>query len=241
MILSPLHYPGGKSFVVKDLIQFLPPNTTEIVSPFLGGGSFEIYLSRLGINVYAYDAYQPLINFWYYLTKHTDKLVDIIETYIPITSERYYELRNNFKTLNQYDIETAAIFFVVNRMSYSGTTLEGGYSSQQRFDKIVTKRLRKFIYGNLKVKHQDFQKTISNNPNKVLYCDPPYMIDSTLYTHTGKGIDFNHNKLHTILHKYKGNWVLSYNDCKEIRNLYSDYHITNIKNLRKYELVITNF
>ena len=41
-----------------------PKATTDIFSPFLGGGSIEINLAHRGYTVHAYDNYAPLVNFW---------------------------------------------------------------------------------------------------------------------------------------------------------------------------------
>ena len=51
MNYSLLRYPGGKTRAIKTLKNFIPFGTTEICSPFFGGGSFEIYLSTIGIKI----------------------------------------------------------------------------------------------------------------------------------------------------------------------------------------------
>jgi len=43
-------------------------------------------------------------------------------------------------------------------------------------------------------------------------------------THSG----FDHDGLHSLLTK-RSNWVLSYNDCDDIRDLYRDYNIVEAK------------
>lgn len=60
---SILRYPGGKSRAVKILNQFLPSDCKELISPFCGGLSFELYAAAKNIHIYANDLFEPLINF----------------------------------------------------------------------------------------------------------------------------------------------------------------------------------
>ena len=46
--MSVLRNPGGKSRAVKILSEYVPNDAKVIVSPFTGGGSFEIYLRDQG-------------------------------------------------------------------------------------------------------------------------------------------------------------------------------------------------
>jgi DNA adenine methylase len=57
--LSPLRYAGGKSKAVGFILSNLPKlKTKRIVSPFFGGGSFELCASQeLGIEVIGYDIF----------------------------------------------------------------------------------------------------------------------------------------------------------------------------------------
>lgn len=86
-----------------------------------------------------------------------------------------------------------------------------------------------------------------------VYLDPPYLISNAkkLYNYG----DFNHKELAKILKNTYLNikWVMSVNDCKEIRKLYKDFNIYEVdavysssnnggrKSKRTKELVITNF
>ena len=48
---SPLRYPGGKSRAVKIISEHIRKDTTQICSPFFGGGSLEIHWAQNGIRV----------------------------------------------------------------------------------------------------------------------------------------------------------------------------------------------
>ena len=110
---------------------------------------------------------------------------------------------------------------MLNRCSFSGTTLSGGMSpGHPRFTQSAIDRLKNFRCASLKVRRADYKVALRENPDMMAYLDPPYLISDTLYgdkgdTHKG----FDHAGLAEILRK-RGKWVLSYNDCPDIRELY---------------------
>ena len=81
----------------------------------------------------------------------------------------------------------------------------------------------------LKVDYGDFTDTIPNHPDEFLYCDPPYALslevarkrkEDDLYGMAGSlHRDFDHAALRDLLVDREG-WLLSYNDCKEVRQWY---------------------
>jgi len=229
MIRSPLRYPGGKSRAVKILYQYIPKNTKELCSPFFGGGSFEIYCAHKGIMVYGYDNFQSLIDFWQCLLRVPNKLADEIEKFQPLKKEDFYKLQKiHIESKNK--LERATLFYVINRTSFSGSTLSGGMASggpydNPRFTKSSIDRIREFRIKNLTVNRSDFNKSILKHKDILLYLDPPYLIENKLYGRKGDlHRDFDHNGLASLLHK-RGKWILSYNESEEIRNLYKGYRI----------------
>lgn len=74
--LSPIRYAGGKSKAVKILLENLPNiKKKKIVSPFIGGGSFEMFLSEeLGFQVVGYDIFSLLVDFWQIISNSRTKV-----------------------------------------------------------------------------------------------------------------------------------------------------------------------
>ena len=94
-----------------------------------------------------------------------------------------------------------------------------------RFTLTSIERLRKFYNPNIKVLHADFKNSLTENPDLFTYLDPPYPIKSSLYGKKGDAHkDFDHAGLANIL-RNREDWILSYNDCIEIRELYFDFRI----------------
>jgi len=231
---SPLRYPGGKSRAVNSLYKFIPKNTKELCSPFFGGGSFEIFCAQNGISVYGYDNFQPLVDFWKCLLEHPLELADSVEKYLPLKKEHFYKLQK-IQLESKSKLERATIFFVLNRTSFSGSTLSGGMASggendNPRFTKSSIERLRNFKIQNLFVEFANFNESISKHKNILLYLDPPYLIGNKLYGRKGDlHKAFDHEELASILKK-REKWILSYNaDSDKIRELYNDFQIEPLK------------
>lgn len=220
---SPLRYPGGKSRGVEFITQFFPENLESLLSPFLGGGSIELAVASKGTKVYGYDVFAPLVEFWQSLINRPYELAENVEKYFPLSKEKFYELQLT-QTKFATKIERAAVYYVLNRSSFSGSTLSGGMSPDHpRFTESSIERLRDFFNPNITVKKADFNQSLAAYPSMFTYLDPPYLIKSSLYGRKGSAHkDFDHEGLAAIL-RQRERWIMSYNDCEEIRNLYSGH------------------
>ena len=244
--LSPLRYPGGKSKAIKKIVSFIIPNipkNKKVCSPFFGGGSIEIYLAKKGYQVYGYDAFQPLVDFWQVLLKNPNKFANNVEKKLRVGKTKFASIQESFR--DRYDkfskIRSATIFYLLNRTSYSGTTLSGGMAIDHdkknrwekinpRFNKASVKRLRNFSVKNLTVNKLDFRKSILKHKGILVYADPPYYIGKKkLYGNLGD-MQFkqkDHEALAKILKKRR-RWILSYNDVPEVRKLYRGFRIRKL-------------
>ncbi len=222
---SPLRYPGGKSRAVAKIIPMIPKDTSLLCSPFIGGGSIELACASMGIKVKGYDLFDPLIDFWQCLLNSPARLADRVASYFPLERSRFYELQRGYMDLKN-TLEKAAVFYVLNRSSFSGTTLSGGMSpNHPRFTQSAIDRLREFSVEDISFDKGNFSQSIADNEDAFLYLDPPYLNGQKLYGVRGdKHEGFDHQSLKEILDK-RDRWILSYNDCSTIRELYSDYQI----------------
>jgi len=240
--ISPLRYPGGKTRACKklDLIlhkYFTLKDFDTIISPFFGGGSFEFFLqNKYNFKIIANDKFKPLYNFWKMCKEFNKELTDKLYNIKKINKEIFMNYRNNI--MNEPDkIIQSYYYFVINRCSFSGATLSGGFSeeaSKKRFtissiDKIKNLNLNKF-----KISNKDFEQFINKNyglSNSIIFLDPPYYLEkgSKLYGNNGDMHEmFNHQKLYNILLDKK-NWMMTYNNCSYIRELYKDFIILDIE------------
>lgn len=245
---STLRYGGGKSLAVGDIVELIPDNVTRVVSPFMGGGSLEIALSKeMGIEVIAYDIFDLLVNYWNQQVTHPKELYDILKTLNP-TEEEYRRikgiLQEHFTKENGYDgqldpLEAAAYYYFNMELSYGPGFLgwmSSNYKDISKYKNIIEK-VRDFNDPNLHVYNERFETSIPKHNGDFLYLDPPYYLDGDSKMFTGiypsrnfpihhKG--FDHEKLAELLHHHKGGFIMSYNDCSFVREAYKDFDIREI-------------
>ncbi len=248
---SPLRYPGGKSLAVGIIAKFIPNDVKKIVSPFIGGGSVEIaFAKELGLDVVGYDVFDLLVNYWNNQTTNGKAMYDKLKT-MPNTKEEYERVKNILKEhwnkTDGYDgkLDTldAAVYYYFNMQLSYGPGFLGWMSSIYEDDskyKNTIEKVRDFYLPNLKVYNKRFEESIPENNGEFMYLDPPYVLDECSDSKMFAGIypmrnfpihhkGFDHEKLSELLHQHKGGFVMSYNDCSMVRELYSDFEIHEVK------------
>ncbi len=241
-VCSPLRYAGGKSLAVGLIIELIPDNVKKLVSPFFGGGSVEIACaSKLGMEVVGYDIFDVLVNYWNAQINDPVKLANYLKKFSP-TREGFVEAKNTLKKhwkkeeLIKNKIALAAHYYFNHNTSYGPHFLgspSSVYLQKERYETLIEK-VKKFDAGNLTVKNDRFENTILGHKNDFLYCDPPYYLGGESKTFVGmyphrnfpihhKG--FDHQLLCDMLKKHKGGFILSYNDCPEIREMYKGFEM----------------
>jgi len=235
---SPIRYAGGKTLAVGHVIELLPTNIKRVISPFFGGGSIEIAMSKyLDLEIRGYEIFDILVNYWKFQIEQPKLLYEKLKELKP-TKEQFEEIRKILNKVWKKEITldplTLAVYFVYNfNLSYGPGFMGWSsdiYLNKNRYNKIIEK-IRDFNPKNLKVDCTDFQEVFKKYPNDFFYCDPPYYIgkDSKMF----KGIypmrnipihhnGFKHEILRDLLKKHKGGFILSYNNCPTIREYYKD-------------------
>ncbi|MDR3198396.1 MAG: DNA adenine methylase [Planctomycetaceae bacterium] len=232
MIKSPLRYPGGKSRAVELIASYLP-EFDEFREPFLGGGSVFVYVKQKYPNkiFWGNDLYLELFKFWEYAQKDVETLIAKIYEW----RQRFTIGKDLFQFLNRNiagftDLEKATAFFIYNRITFSGTSLSGGFSEgafQKRFTESSIQRLKPFadVIQNTKITNYDYKKLINKDgKNVLLFLDPPYYsaTKSALYGKNGNlHRAFNHEEFADIMKHCPHRWLITYDDSEYIRNLFS--------------------
>lgn len=152
----------------------------------------------------------------------------------------------------EMDVRRAAAFYKLIRYSYgSGCSSYGSRPTDIRktFQAVweASRRL-----ANTVIENKDFEALIRqyDREDAFFYCDPPYVETEGYYEVVFREAD--HNRLYRTLKETSGKWMVSYNDCPFIRELYDGYHIhtvSRISNLaQRYEdgaqypeVIITNY
>jgi len=236
-------YPGGKRRLFKLIDEHIPAETEVIISPFLGGGACELQWSARGVKVIANDNHYPLIALYRALLFAPEQTAKKVKSLLPLEREAYYPMRNLIKTekLKEHPLPTqGAITFLVSRHAYAGIMSQGYAYHDGLHERVanVADRLASFYSPNLYVSCLDFAEFLEKNSPKKLgafcYADPPYWNDVSLlsYPTTNKSKFFDHEKLADMLLS-RGNFLLSYNDCDEVRATYKGCEIIPIQH--KYQ------
>jgi DNA adenine methylase len=146
----------------------------------------------------------------------------------PVGKELYRFLNANLEKFN--DLERAAAFFIYNRITFSGTTLSGGYSEGAftgRFTESSIQRLNdlgRVINGSL-ITNQDYETVVSKEGDNVfIFLDPPYYsaTKSALYGKNGNlHKSFDHKRFAATMKNCPHKWLITYDDSDYIRALFS--------------------
>jgi DNA adenine methylase len=231
---SPLRYPGGKTRAIKVLDKYIPEDKSVLLSAFFGGGSFELHCAKKGMEVFGNDLFLPLYTFWSVLKENPTELQSRVQKLCPVTKETFMDFRKNILTMTD-PIDMAAAYYIVNRSSFSGATFCGGFSQQSaanRMNQAAVDRLTQVSLDRVHLSNDDCIEFLRKHPETdqtFLYADPPYYISTYIYGKNGDMHEgFNHEAFATEIKK-RSDWLLSYNDCPYIRQLYADCRIESVQ------------
>ena len=243
---SPLRYPGGKSLMTNFFVDLFHINgLQEIVyaEPYAGGAGAAINLLLNGhVNeIIINDANIGIYSFWNALVNESDRFIQTIDT-IPVTLTEWYTQRDFLQKSTKPSFELGVATFFMSRTNRSGVIFGGAiggsteekqnkakYKIDCRFNKQDLIRRLEIIAANnerIKVTNEDaldFLKHLDNNV--FVYLDPPYYIKGkSLYMNHYS--DSDHKELAYFLkNEALFNWVLSYDDVSQIREMYADFDL----------------
>ncbi len=262
---TPLRWAGGKSRFIYKLHDQMGDITdiNEIRDPFLGGGSFPLYLSKLYPNkkVWVNDLYFPVYNFWIQLRDNCkelkSKLLGLLKEHFTIFSRRllFFDMKKAMNDENESLVDRAVAFFVVNKCSFSGLTESGSFSGQSSIKNLNKSIINALSYYSKLIQHWritnvDYAELLNDSNDVFIYLDPPYDIKSNLYGKKGDmHKNFNHETFKENVQKTKSKIMISYN--KEIDGLNNNkYPLTyTLRTDKKYidtqkkreEFIIKNY
>ena len=235
---SPLRYPGGKSKAISQIIAYLPEGFTEYREPFVGGGSLFIYLKQIypELEYWINDLNTDLYYFWLCAKEENQKLYDEVWK----MKRMYPDGRELFEMLTKQNVEElsgvgrAVRFFVLNRITFSGTVEAGGYSQkafESRFTPSSLERLLPLetLLETVRITNLDYREVLTPSTKEVFtFFDPPYLSATKSRLYGKKGVlhtVFNHQEFAETLKTYKHHWLITYDDSEEIRSYFDSANI----------------
>lgn len=232
IIKSPLRYPGGKSKALKRILPLIP-EYDEFREPMVGGGSvfFALKQKYPNKNYWINDINTELYYFWKYCKEKPDDLIAEIRKFKKKYADgkilyKYLKLRKETLT----ELQRAARFFILNRISFSGLVESGGYS-QQAFKKRFTDSSIERIYAaskilqDVKITNKDYLHVVKHKGKKTfIFLDPPYMSNKEAKLYGEKGtlhINFRHDRFAKHIKNSKHKWLITYDNCSGVQKLYN--------------------
>lgn len=153
-----------------------------------------------------------------------DEMIRINVYFTELQADEIYKIMRTQRIENQ-DVKLAAAFFKLIRYSYASGCRTFGcrpYDVRKAFKLVwdISDRL-----ANVVIENKDFEALINqyDRPDAFFYCDPPYFLTEGHYEVVFTEDD--HIRLRDTLKKIQGKFLLSYNDCVFIRELYHDCYI----------------
>jgi DNA adenine methylase len=244
MLTSPLRYPGGKAKLFDFMTAVLRHNNlfnTSYCEPYAGGAGLALKLLSAGFvgRILLNDVDPAIHAFWVTALRDTEKLCKKIAA-VDFTMDEWHRQQKIYKrgdATKTFQLGFATYF--LNRTNRSGIILHGGpiggyeqtgewkidarMNKSRQIDQLLA--LSNFA-DRIEVTNLDaleFLRTTSKVPNRFLYLDPPYYNKGRrLYENHYQHAD--HEKIMRFLRtRRKQNWVLSYDDVPEIRDIYDEF------------------
>lgn len=248
-------YPGSKAKQLDQIMSRIPLSVDSFVEPFAGTAVTSLALAKrqklhsLVIN----DADIGIASIWWSVINELDEFCSRIETYTPSVDDFYLWKKY---PLNEISVETGFQKLVLHQISYSGLGTKAGSPIGGRLQKGSYKIGCRWNANSLIKKATEFHNVLGSVTNVSVcnttdyfslglgftYLDPPYFsAGPSLYKYG----QFDHVKLSHYLHGATFDWILSYDDVDDIRDMYSWAEIypvvvrSNLHHNKTQDLLIT--
>ena len=226
----------------------------EYREPFFGGGSVGINFLMHNVNadkVWINDIDYSIASVWNSVIKYPKELIKLCDSFDP-NVESFNEFKDiligaSKKCVGGYTVfEIAFMKIALHQMSYSGLGTKaggpiGGVSQSSDYDigcrwnaKSLEKKIKRLheLFSRVEVHNSrcsacDYEELFDSDEKYVTYLDPPYYDKGNDLYQCGFSDD-DHVRLSKLLRGEKNPWLLSYDDCEEVRKLYSWAHIAEI-------------
>lgn len=242
---------GGKKLLRKAIIERFPKEGFDRYIEVFGGAGWVLFGKEIGKELEVFnDADSNLINLYRCIKYHREELQKELE-WLAVSREQFFDCRSQLEARGLTDIQRAARYFHVIKVSFGGNRTNFGTNKKNLTTSIeylseVQKRLKDVV-----IENKDFESLIKvyDRSGALFYLDPPYHGTEKYYAAGFSEED--HIRLKNVLKGIKGKFILSYNDDEFIRELYKEYtiegisrnsNLTNKVNADKFEeVIIRNF
>lgn len=219
--LSAFPYPGGKTTLVDDIVQYFPEHR-RYVEVF--GGSAAVLLNKPPSYVEIYnDLNSDIVHFFEVVRDRREELQEWLRA-TPYSRELHQKWARSFYQGErpEDDIERAGRWFYLRYTQY-GAKIDRYSGFKPSIKRNEARSLRGSAEGldqvverfqDVTVENQDFEQVVQryDRENTLFYLDPPYI--ETAYNYYGTG-EFDHERLAEVLNECEGYWIVSYGELPE--------------------------
>lgn len=225
-VQSPFRYPGGKFYALKFILPLLEsvPHD-EYREPFVGGGSVFFGKRKAEMNILN-DLESKVIEVYRAIkSKSRCQLLAQRVAKEVASRERHSEIRDLHPKNRD---ETAFRTYYLNRTSYSGIINKPAWGYEVGFSAPPV-NWPAFLTGahsklrGVELHSKDFLDVMlmpKVGKNLLTYLDPPYFLADQKRAYTKSFELSDHIRLEKLLKRHDSPFVLSYDDCSEVRDLY---------------------
>lgn len=241
---------GGKKLLRRQILeQFPEPGTFDRYIEVFGGAAWLLFAKEQHAKMEVYnDVNGELVNLFRVVKYHPEALQTELD-WILMSREQFFDALQEVRGLT--DIQRAARFFIAIKESF-GTDCRSFAVSPKDMQKAVdflraaSSRLRRVV-----IEQEDFERLLKtyDRPDALFYLDPPYYEAEKYYP--GRFQPEDHERLRAALGRIQGRFIVSYNDCQTIRELYHGYTMietdrndnlaAKLQARRYRELIIKNY
>lgn len=233
--LSPFRYPGGKTWLIPRIRQWLKQRPVEFIEPFAGGGivSLTVAAENLAEHVTMVELDEQVAAVWQ--TIFTDNQAEWLAERIVTFDLTLESLRDELARAPQGKHEMAFQTILKNRTFHGGILAPGSAPLKQGengkgvksrwYAETLKKRILAIaqLRDRITVVHGDAFETIRQymaNPGACFFIDPPYSAGGKgagkrLYAHH----QLDHQELFHLLATVAGDVLMTYDDDARIREL----------------------
>ncbi len=230
---APFGWVGGKSKLAKDIVGLIPQDHKTYVEVF--GGALSVFYAKERSKLEVVnDINSDLVNLHRSIRTNPQTLSYYLNQLL-ISREIFNDIRHK-KIKPRNNIEAAAFYLYLLTQSFGSKGDNFAMSAKSgRKPKDIYKSYQKWSdrLKGVTIENKSFQELIPLYDNKdvFFYVDPPYVSTESYYKNTG-GFGVNeHKHLAALLANVQGKFILSYNDCELVRELYSKFNIISSKEI----------
>jgi len=223
---------GGKRLLARRLVARIEAIPHRLYAePFVGMGGVFFRRSILPTAEAINDRSGDVVNLFRVVKHHPEALLS--ELRLQLVSRADFERLMKLDPLMLTDIQRAARFLALQRMTYGERPTGQSFAVRRyvprNFSAGKLRELMEAAHDRLSrvtIECLDFAEFLAryDGPETLFYCDPPYFGNERRY---GSGLfcreDFE--RLAGCLSRLKGRFVLSINDCPEMRACFAGFEM----------------